>query len=60
MNRMSGEAAVLDRSRKRWRGWVMSPEVRALTEASRWGDPALPGEGKNTGGAWETGHVIIN
>ena len=33
MNRMSGEAAVLGSVAQTVRGWVMSPKVRALTEA---------------------------
>jgi hypothetical protein len=54
MNRMTGRAAAPDRLREGGAARVMSPKVRALTEACRGLKTALPGEGKNAGDAWET------
>ena len=35
MNRMSVEGGGTGSVARRWRGWVMSPEDRALTEVAR-------------------------
>jgi hypothetical protein len=35
MNRMLGEGGGAGSVARRWRGWVMSLEVRALTEVAR-------------------------
>ncbi len=41
----------------RWRGWVMNPQVRALTETK--GNGPVLRRGKNAGGARKLRHVLI-